>query len=77
MTHASVTGSYTHDGAGVSCPISMALPVDSHYELSIAAFVQPSDYFLLSAGADRYSGRTTPTGSMLSVGTNWAQLDFG
>ena len=75
LTHASVTGSLTH-GEGV-VPNQHGLPVDSNHELSIAAFVQPSDYFLLSAGAVSYSGRTTPTGSMLSVGTNWAQLDLG
>jgi Capsule assembly protein Wzi len=75
LTHASVTGSLTH-GEGV-VPNQHGLPVDSNHELSIAAFVQPSDYFLVSAGAVSYSGRTTPTGSMLSVGTNWAQLDLG
>ncbi|MGO9949167.1 MAG: capsule assembly Wzi family protein [Steroidobacteraceae bacterium] len=75
LTHASVTGSLTH-GEGV-VPNQHGLPVDSNHELSIAAFVQPSDYFLLSAGAVSYSGRTSPTGSMLSVGTNWAQLDLG
>ena len=58
-------------------PNQHGLPVDSNHELSIAAYVQPSDYLLLSAGAVSYSGRTTPTGSMLSVGTNWAQLDLG
>jgi hypothetical protein len=75
LTHASVTGSLTH-GEGV-VPNQHGLPVDSNHELSIAAYVQPSDYLLLSAGAVSYSGRTTPTGSMLSVGTNWAQLDLG
>src|SRR5277367_6854667 len=75
LTHASVTGSLTH-GEGV-VPNQHGLPVDSNHELSIAAYVQPSDYLLVSAGAVSYSGRTTPTGSMLSVGTNWAQLDLG
>jgi len=75
VTHASLTGAITH-GDGV-VPNQHGLPVDSNYELSVAAFVQPSDYFLASAGAVSYSGRTTPTGSMLSFGTNWAQLDVG
>src|SRR5271154_5174742 len=75
LTHASVTGAITH-GDGV-VPNQHGMPVDSAYDVSVTAFVQPSDYFLASAGAVSYSGRTTPTGSMLSFGTNWAQLDVG
>jgi hypothetical protein len=77
VTHASITGSYTHNGAGDVVPDAHGLPESSHYDLSIAAFVQPSDYFLASAGAVSYSGRTVPTGSMLSLGTRWAQIDVG
>ena len=39
--------------------------------------MQPNDYLLLSGGAIAYEGRTVPTGSMLSLGFNWAQLDIG
>jgi hypothetical protein len=77
VTHASITGSYTHNGTGDVVPNEHGLPENSHYDLSIAAFVQPSDYFLASAGAVSYSGRTVPTGSVLSFGTNWAQIDVG
>jgi hypothetical protein len=31
----------------------------------------------LSGGAIAYQGRTVPTGSMLSLGFNWAQIDIG
>src|ERR1700688_2094043 len=75
LTHASVTGSITHGDSVV--PNQHGLPVNSNYDVSLVAFVQPSDYFLASAGVVSYSGRTVPTGSMLSVGTNWAQLDLG
>jgi Capsule assembly protein Wzi len=75
LTHASVTGSVTHGDSVV--PNQYGLPVSSNYDVSLVAFVQPSDYFLASAGVVSYSGRTVPTGSMLSVGTNWAQLDLG
>jgi Capsule assembly protein Wzi len=77
VTHASITASYTHNGAGDVVPNEYGLPENSHYDLSIAAFVQPSDYLLASAGGIRYSGRTVPTGSMLTLGTNWAQIDVG
>jgi hypothetical protein len=75
LTHASVSGALKHGDTVV--PNQHGLPVDSAYDASFVAFVQPSDYFLASAGMVSYSGRTTATGSMLSAGTNWAQLDLG
>jgi hypothetical protein len=77
VTHASVTASYTHGGTGLVVPNDYGTPIKSHDELSIGAFVQPTDYFLASVGAVSYSGRTNPTGSMLSVGSRFAQLDLG
>ena len=77
VSHASATGSVAHAKDGVVLPNQHGMPVDSKYELSAIAYVQPIDYFLLSAGAIAYNGRTEPTGSMASLGTNWAQLDFG
>jgi len=77
VSHASATGSITHAKDDVVLPNQHGMPVDSKYELSAIAYAQPTDYFLVSAGAISYSGRTEPTGSMASVGTNWAQLDFG
>ena len=67
LTHASITGSFTHNGAGDVVPNEYGLPENSHYDLSIAAFVQPTDYVLAGAGAVSYSGRTVPTGSILTV----------
>src|SRR5258708_5264278 len=78
VTHASATGSITKKGeARDVVPNEHGLPEDSHWELSARAFVQPNDFFLASAGAIAYKGRTVPTGSMLSLGFNWAQLDLG
>jgi hypothetical protein len=78
VTHASATGSITKNGtASDVVPNEHGLPENSHYELSAQAFVQPNDYFLASAGAIAYKGRTVPTGSMLSLGFNWAQIDIG
>jgi Capsule assembly protein Wzi len=75
VTHASVTGSIAHDGDVV--PNSHGMPVKSPWDVSAQAFVQPNDYVLLSGGVTAYQGRTTATGSMLSLGFNWAQLDIG
>ena len=77
LTHASITGAYTHGRTDSVVPNQHGLPVDSHDELSIQAYVQPNDYVLASAGAISYTGRTVPTGSMLSLGGSWAQLDIG
>ncbi len=77
VTHASATGAVTHDATGVVVPNEHGLPASSRWELSAQGYVQPNDYLLVSAGAIAYKGRTVPTGSMLSLGTNWAQLDIG
>jgi hypothetical protein len=77
LTHASVTGTAAHGGAGDVVPNNHGLPMDSKWEVSAQGFVQPNDYVLASAGVIAYDGRARPTGSMLSFGFNWAQLDIG
>ena len=77
VSHASATGTVAHAKDNVVLPNQHGMPADSDYELSVVAFAQPTDYFLLSAGGIAYSGRVEPTGSMASLGTHWAQLDFG
>src|SRR3984893_2925440 len=77
LTHASLTGSVTHGGKSDVVANNHGLPVDSKWEASAQGFVQPNDYMLASVGVIAYEGRTRPTGSMLSFGFNWAQLDIG
>ena len=77
VTHASATGAVTHDSNGDVVPNQHGMPVTSARELSAQGYVQPNDYVLLAGGAISYEGRTVPTGSMLSLGFNWAQLDIG
>jgi hypothetical protein len=76
VTHASVTGSKS-SGADVILPNQHGDTSHSDWEVSAQGFVQPGDYFLASAGVIAHSGRTVPTGSVLSAGFNWAQLDIG
>ncbi len=76
VTYASATGTAA-SGADVNVPNAYGESAHSHYDVAAQAFVQPSDYFMASAGTVAYQGRTSATGSMLSVGTNWAQLDVG
>jgi hypothetical protein len=77
VTHASATGALAHDKDAGVVPDGHGMPVKSPWELSAQAFVQPNDYLLVSAGAIAYQGRTMPTGSMLSFGGRWAQIDIG
>ena len=76
LTHASVTGTAAN-GADGTVPNAHGLPLQSAWEGSAQGYVQPNDYFLASAGVVAYDGRVTPTGSMLSMGFNYAQLDIG
>src|SRR5215472_2863386 len=76
LTHASATAAGTR-GAHVVLPNQHGMTSNDDWELSAQAYVQPSDYLLVSAGGLAYSGRTQATGSMLSIGTSWAQLDAG
>jgi Capsule assembly protein Wzi len=75
VTHASASAAIAHGNSVM--PNQHGMPVDSNYEFSLVAYAQPTDYFLISGGGVAYEGRFNPTGSMLSFGTNWAQLDIG
>jgi hypothetical protein len=77
VTHASATGAVSHDVDPGVVPNAHGLPVKSSWEMSVQGYVQPNDYVQLSGGAIAYKGRTEPTGTMLSLGFNWAQLDIG
>jgi hypothetical protein len=76
VTHASATGSARH-GADVILPNQYGLSSKSAWELSAQAYVQPNDYVLATGGVVAYAGRANPTGTALSLGFNWAQLDIG
>jgi Capsule assembly protein Wzi len=77
VTHASASGAIAHNDDGGVVPNSHGMPVKSPWEISALAFAQPNDYLLLSGGLISYEGRTSPAGTMVSLGFNWAQLDIG
>lgn len=64
-------------GADIAIPNAHGRDTASHWQLDGQAYYQPSDYVLASVGAVAYAGRTTPTGTMLSLGVDRAQLDIG
>lgn len=76
LTHASAEVAH---GTGVNdtLPNSYGMGSKSTWEVSAEAYWQPSDYVLAEVGGVSYSGRTNFTGTMLSVGGSYAQLDLG
>ncbi|MFT3906092.1 MAG: capsule assembly Wzi family protein [Steroidobacteraceae bacterium] len=53
------------------------LSVDDHADASAGAFYQPGDHLLFSAGVVADTERVTPTGTLVSAGFDFAQLDLG
>jgi hypothetical protein len=76
VTHASIEGSVS-TGSKTTLPNRYGMADNSKWDLSGSAYVQPSDYLLISVGAVSYQGKTTYNGSMISLGFSWAQLDLG
>lgn len=74
--YASLTASAA-SGADTALPSSHGRTSGSAYEAAIAAYWQPSDSLLVTAGALAYEGEATPTGTVLSFGRDFAQLDVG
>jgi hypothetical protein len=75
VDQASVAG-VSSDSSG-TIPNSYGTPNDSSYQASVGAHWQVHDHVILSAGAVAYEDEINPTGSMLSIGFDWAQLDVG
>jgi hypothetical protein len=73
---ASVGVAATH-GSNLVLPNEHGESAQSHYDASFGGYWQPSDYALLNVGGVAYQGRVTPTGSVLSLGFDFAQLDIG
>jgi hypothetical protein len=74
--HASVEVS-TGTDVSRSLPNRHALPLESPWNIATSGYFQLGDYFLINGGVVAYDGETTPTGSMLSIGFDYAQLDVG
>jgi hypothetical protein len=65
------------NGAKVVMPNQHGQTEQSPWQLAGAGYLQPSDYLLVNVGGVGYDGRETPTGSYVSLGFDWAQLDIG
>ena len=79
ITHASgEVAAATH--STMTQPNERGERIDSPADGSAVVFYRPDDYVLLTAGAVAYAGtdaRFNPAGTMVSLGDEYAQLDFG
>ena len=76
LTHASLAATAT-SGERTALPNRHGMDSASGFEASAMAYWQPGDFVLLSAGVLAYDDETTPTGSIVSIGYEYAQLDIG
>ena len=64
-------------GADTPLPNRHGMSSQSNYEAAIAAYWQPGDFFLMTGGVLAYEGEATPTGTVASIGRDFAQIDIG
>jgi hypothetical protein len=64
-------------GSNLIIPNAHGQTEQSRYAVSGAIYIQPEDHILLNLGGVAYQGRQVATGSMLSLGFDFAQLDLG
>src|ERR1700753_1132068 len=78
IAHASVEGAVS-SGAGKATvdPNRYGMEEGSPWDASGQVYCQPSSYLLVDAGAVAYEGHTDYTGSMVSLGFSYGQLDVG
>jgi hypothetical protein len=76
VTHASIEAAATEDSDRTR-PNSWGMSEEDTWAASVSAYYQPSDYALVQLGGIAYPDVTDPSGSMLSLGFQYAQLDIG
>jgi hypothetical protein len=66
-------------GAGnkTVAPNRYGMQESSKWDVSAQVYTQFGDYVLVNAGVNAYEGKTDFTGSMISLGFNYAQMDIG
>jgi hypothetical protein len=64
-------------GADTALPDRHGMTSESNYEAAAAVYWQPSDWFAATGGVLAYDGEATPTGTIVSLGREYLQLDVG
>jgi hypothetical protein len=76
VTDASIEAAATED-SDRTLPNRRGMSAQDEWAASVSAYYQPSDYALLQLGGIAYPDVTDPTGSILSFGFEYAQVDVG
>lgn len=76
LTHVGAEGAAT-DASARTLPNSRGMTAQDEWAVSALGQLQINEYVLLQLGGVAYPGQAVPTGSWLSVGTEYAQLDVG
>jgi hypothetical protein len=76
ISYAGVTASGS-SGADTALPNRHGMTSLSNYEAAIAAYWQPTAFLAVTGGVLSYEGETTPTGTVVSLGADFAQIDVG
>jgi hypothetical protein len=76
VSHASIEAASTKD-SDRTLPNQRGLSAEDTWVASASAYYQPSDYALVQLGGVAYQGETMASGSLLSLGWEYAQLDVG
>lgn len=77
LTSAQIEGTVASGDSESVLPNRHGERADSAWRANASAYFQWGDYVLLNAGGVGYDGEVRPTGSLLSVGFEYAQLDIG
>jgi hypothetical protein len=77
VVHLRATGAITDGDSKSAQPNAHGAQVDDAWAAQVGAYYQPNDYLLFSVGGFASDDEATPTGSMLSFGTEYVQLDLG
>jgi hypothetical protein len=64
-------------GGDTALPNRHGMGSRSNYEVAGAVYWQPGDHLLVTGGVLAYEGATTPTGSVVSLGREYFQIDLG
>jgi hypothetical protein len=77
VTLLQVRGNASVGDAKQVVPNARGRRVDSAWQIAASAFYQPFDHLLMSVGGVGYDGEVMPTGTMISAGFDFAQIDVG
>lgn len=67
----------TASNAQRALPNRRGLTSESKWHAAAASYLQLNDYILIAPGIEAYDGKIQPTGSVVSLGFDYAQLDVG